>query len=379
MFRKIAAVIISAAIITGCTSSINVSETAAVTMSQSVSETAVPAVSAKVKIENGKFTVAGNEIWFNGVNTPWDNWNDFGGDFDEAFWDEHFSALHDLGCNSSRVWINCNGVSTIRLDVDGIVKSVNEKHWLDLDKLFEIAKRYEIYLMPTLLSFDHFKDTNAGFDSWRTLVSDAAATDIFIEKYVLPFVERYKDEEYLFAIDLCNEPDWVYENAESGQIPMETLAVFFAKVSAAVHENSDILTTVGLAMTKYSSDHFEGNYYSDEKMIEYAGEKAPLDFWSNHWYYWEKAWFGYPYTTTPEDFHLAPGKPALIGECSAKGDADMALKEQYKAAYEHGWSGMFAWTSNGVDDNGGLAECAPALEGMKELLPEKVFPLSGQS
>jgi hypothetical protein len=334
-------------------------------------------ISAEVSIENGKFVVGGNEIWFNGVNTPWDNWNDFGGDFDEAFWDEHFAALSRAGCNSSRVWINCNGVSIVRLDENGFVKSVNEKHWEDLDKLFEIAEKYQIYLMPTLLSFDHFKDSNAGYNSWRKLVADEAAAQSYIDSYVIPFAKRYGDNDYCFAVDFCNEPDWVYENAESGQIDMAVLAEFFAKCSAAVHDNSDLLTTVGLAMTKYNSDYYEGNFYSDEKMSGYAGDSAPLDFWSNHWYYWEKPWYGYPYNTSPEDFHLDPAKPALIGECSALGDADMTLSEQYKAAYENGWAGIYAWTSNGIDDNGGLEECTPALSEMAKLIPDKIYPLSG--
>jgi hypothetical protein len=336
-------------------------------------------ISARVSVDGEKFVVAGEEIWFNGVNTPWDNWNDFGGDFDEVFWDEHFAVLSDLGCNSSRIWVNCSGVSIVRVGEDGNVLSVNDKHWADLDKLFELAKKHEIYLMPTFLSFDHFKDGNAGCDSWRKLVSDAAATESYIEKYVIPFVKRYGDNEYLFAIDLCNEPDWVYENEECGEIPMETLAEFFAKCSAAVHDNSEVLTTVGLAMARYNSDYYYGNCYSDETMTAYAGESAPLDFWSNHWYYWEKPWFGYPYDTLPEDYHLPVGKPSLIGECTALGDADMPLVEQYEASYQNGWAGMYAWTSNGIDSNGGLADCAGALEWMRELHPEKIYPLQIES
>ena len=34
---------------------------------------------AKVSISDGKFNVDGKELWINGANTPWQNWNDFGG------------------------------------------------------------------------------------------------------------------------------------------------------------------------------------------------------------------------------------------------------------------------------------------------------------
>lgn len=42
-------------------------------------------ISAKVTAEGTKFMVNGKELWINGVNTPWQNWNDFGGSFDPAF------------------------------------------------------------------------------------------------------------------------------------------------------------------------------------------------------------------------------------------------------------------------------------------------------
>ena len=34
---------------------------------------------AKVSISDGKFNVDGKELWINGANTPWQNWNDFSG------------------------------------------------------------------------------------------------------------------------------------------------------------------------------------------------------------------------------------------------------------------------------------------------------------
>ena len=62
-----------------------------------VSETAMPEKdyatttdgSAKVKIDGTKFMVGDKELWFNGVNAPWDKWNDFGGGFNFEFWQDH--------------------------------------------------------------------------------------------------------------------------------------------------------------------------------------------------------------------------------------------------------------------------------------------------
>ena len=112
----------------------------------------------RVTVEGTSFKVDGKELWFNGVNTPWDNWNDFGGEYDAQFWDEHFAQLHDKGINASRVWISCNGEVGVKIKEDGSVTGLKDKMWEDLDSFFQIAKKHEIYIMATLMSFDHCKD-----------------------------------------------------------------------------------------------------------------------------------------------------------------------------------------------------------------------------
>ena len=331
---------------------------------------------AKVTIEGTKFMVDGKELWINGVNTPWDKWNDFGGGFEEEFWDTHFADLKSIGVNATRIWVNCNGMVGIRLKTTGEIKEITELHWEHLDKLFELAKKHEIYLMPTLLSFDHFKDENLGYDRWRLLVSDDTLTKSFVDSYVIPFVKRYGDNPYLWSIDLMNEPDWVVENAECGQISWKIMAPFFAKCAAAIHENSDVLVTVGLGMVKYNSDKFQGNYVSDEYLTSLAGENAYLDFYSTHYYWWQKAHMGFPFELTPEEFGLTDGKPCVIGETSANSyETGKTLDVHYKSAYDNGWNGVMAWTSNGVDDCGGFEDCKLAASAVWEIAPEKIFPL----
>ncbi len=329
----------------------------------------------RVAVDGTKFTVDGKELWINGVNTPWQNWNDFGGNFDEAFWDSHFAELHEAGVNASRVWVNCNGMSIVRLKSDGTVKEVNEEHWTDLDKLFEIAEKHDIYIMATLLSFDHFKDGNSGCENYRLMVQSDEATQSYIDSYVIPFVERYGDSPMLWSIDLMNEPDWVHENAEDGQISWEYLSKFFAKCSAAIHDNSDELVTVGMGMVKYNSDKYEGNYVSDEYFGELAGESAYLDFYSPHYYFWQNSFLGYPFEKSPTDFGLDGTKPCVIGETAVVNESGRTPEEDYGNAYNNGWNGVMAWTSNGVDSCGSLTELMPAVTKMRDMIKDKIFPL----
>lgn len=328
-----------------------------------------------VTVDGTSFKVDGKELWINGVNTPWQNWNDFGGNFDESFWDSHFAELHEAGVNASRVWVNCNGMSIVRLKSDGTVQAVDEEHWTDLDKLFELAEKHDIYIMATLLSFDHFKDGNTGSDRFRLMVSDDTATQSYIDSYVIPFVQRYGSNPSLWSIDLMNEPDWVYENEECGKVGWDKLSNFFAKCSAAIHENSDELVTVGLGMVKYNSDKFDGNYVSDEYLKSLGGDDAYLDFYSTHYYFWQNSYMGYPFEQSPESFGLDGTKPCVIGEAAVISESGRTPEQDYENAYNNGWNGVMAWTSNGVDNCGSLTELMPAVTKMRDMIRDKIFPL----
>lgn len=331
-------------------------------------------ISPKVTIEDGKFTVGGKELFINGVNTPWENWNDFGGNFNVSFWAAHFRDLHEIGVNASRVWINCNSMVGIKLNSDGTVGSVTEKHWQDVDSLFKVAERYNIYVLPTLLSFDHFKSPDSA-TLWRKVVTDDEARRSYIEKYVIPFAERYGDNPYLLGIDLMNEPDWVHENEECGQLSLDALSKFFAECTSAIHETCPgALVTVGVGIIKYNSNKYEGNIISDAVMKKYGGEKACVDFYSTHYYEWMKPWFGVPYSTTPTGFGLDAGKPAIIGEIAA--DSTENLAGIYEKAYKNGWCGVMEWASNNVSahaDN--WDDIKAATENIESLIPDRVFPL----
>lgn len=353
-------------------------DTARTTTSQTASETAaseteyVPPVfvsgAARVTVEGTKFMANGRELWINGVNTPWDKWNDFGnGSFDPDFWEEHFAELEAAGINASRVWINCSGFVGVRLNGKGEVTNVSEKHWRDLDCLFESAERHHIYIMATLISFDHFKDSNLGHKNWRNMLTTPESIKSFNDDYVIPFVKRYDSCDYLWSIDLCNEPDWIRENEECGKIDWEYISDYFAETAAAIHENSDILVTVGMGMVKYNSDDYSGNYVSDKLLKTLGNEDSYLDFYSPHYYFWMTQNWGDPFAGSPEDYKLDGTKPVVIGETPADtSEGGVTLKDEYSAAYDNGWNGVMAWTSNGVDGCGGLDDIRPAAEYIAE-------------
>lgn len=321
---------------------------------------------ARIYIEDNAFKVSGETIWLTGMNAPWQAWNDFGGNYNEQYWSRVFSMMHNDGFNSCRVWISCSGEVGINIDQSGYVSGATDKHWQDLDSLFALAAENEIYVMATLLSFDHFKNIYGPYEKWRTWLKSTDNIDSYINNYLIPFCERYNDNEYVWSIDLMNEPDWVFENEECGRISWNCLGDYFSRAAAAIHEHSDgILVTVGFGMIKYNSEKFEGNYGSDQFLqSRYNNPNAYLDFWSTHYYDWQAEWFNSPFATTPNQFGVDGSKPIVIGECSHEGfnakigskQYTMPIEDCYEWAYRNGWSGVLAWTDRDLLNGEGVAQ-----------------------
>ena len=319
----------------------------------------------RITVKENQFFVGSERIWLNGVNTPWNNWNDFGGNFNYQWWDAHFRELRDHGINSTRIWISCDSNGAVKSNSSG-VSGLSESFFRDCDSLFSIAKKNGVYIKATMMSFDHCKDSHANYMNWRNIINNQTATQTFIDVYLLPFVNRYKSNPYLFAIDLCNEPEWISENKECGQLQVKNMQRFFAKCAASIHNNSDVLVTIGSACIKWNSDNdgCAGNYWKDSALQSaFNDPKAYLDFYSIHYYAWVHQWYKSPFEMSPKDYGI-DNKPVLIGEMPAKDsglkEINITLLQSYEKAYEKGYQGVMPWTSNGVDENGNLTTVGPA-------------------
>ena len=323
----------------------------------------------RITVENSQFMVNGHRLWINGANTPWEHWNDFGGSFDEAWWDAQFGALRANGINATRVWITCSGEVGILIDPDGVVSGATAAHWHDLDRLFLLAAKHRLHLMATLLSYDHFKDNHPDYQRWRQWIAQDRNIDSYVDHYLVPFLERYGRSPWLWSIDLMNEPDWVYENREDGRIPWERLQSYFARAARAIHEHSAVLVTVGCAMPKYNSDtarDCRGNQVGDRALQALVPDPAArLDFYTTHYYDWNGKIWGNAVYQTPAAYQLPTDKPSLLGEMPAVGTTGHTITADYESAFQHGWLGAMAWTSNGVDRFGSLAQLGPATRAMR--------------
>ena len=89
---------------------------------------------------------------------------------DATWWRAHFRELREAGVNSTRVWISCDGGNASPgIDPDGHVSAPTEAFWRDLDSLFTIAQETRVYLMLSLISFDHSKPGNRNAEAWQRM------------------------------------------------------------------------------------------------------------------------------------------------------------------------------------------------------------------
>jgi hypothetical protein len=306
----------------------------------------------RISVNGSEFQINGSRIWLNGTNTPWNSWNDFGGGFDYDWWDNEFQQLKDLHINCTRVWITCNGNNTgINISDEGYISGVNSLFWSHVDQLMEIAQSKQIYVMIALISFDHTKPGNPNASKWINMYNSGENRQSFVDNYAEPFVDRYKDNPYFFAVDVGNELEWVWENHG---VPSDSVIDLISRVADGVKSNSEVLVCQGLgAGIKYNTSAHggSGNYLAD----------VNVDFYNIHYYDWQNQWFGNPFDISPSNYNMN-SKPCIIGESSAKGSAGYTSQQCYQKAFEKGWQGMMVWTSNGVDSNGDKWDSKPGTD-----------------
>jgi len=326
----------------------------------------------RIRVQGNKFFLGDNQIFMLGANTPWNNWNEFGQNFNYNWWNNHFKAMHDSGLNCTRVWISCSGDNpSPGIDATGKIQEPTSQFWTHLESLFQIAENNEIYLMLALISFDHSKEGNNKATEWRAMYNNAGNRQSFVDNYVIPLLNRFGDNPYFWSIDVGNELDWVHEN---DGVDISNVFDLVARVANAVHQNSEVLVTLGTgAGPKYLSPTYGKNRYSDAE-LQKLQPGAYLDFYNNHYYDWMKEWFSTPFENGPSSWEIDE-KPCVIGEYAAIGHgAGYSPAECLQKAVALGWQGVMPWTSNGVDDNGSLSNFGSAFKTWSDANHDLVFP-----
>ncbi len=354
-----------------------------------------------VSINSSNIFVVGNcPIYFNGANTPWESWNDFGGTYNSAKWTQNMVDLKNNGINSARIWFSCNGGGQPSINGSGVTTGVSAAFWSNCDNLFAAAQANGIYIQATMMSFDHTKNGNPNATNWQNMLNSQANVQTFVNTYVIPFVNRYKTNPYLWSIDACNEIEWIYENrvgnGDGSQWAGATYAIlqrYVAILADGVHNNprtdgSTVLVSVGSASVKWNgtklpngSTNPDGNKWDDASLkAQYNQPKAILDFYSPHYYGWMNSNYSSPFQRTPTQYGMND-KACVVAEMPSRDPLPtpaMTLTTAYTNLKTGGWQGHLPWTANittGLTaEIGDLADFGAAALAFKTANPTLVVP-----
>ncbi len=355
------------------------------------------AVSVRAVIENGRQLISHQcGSWYlSGVNVPWQN-GGYGADFGTVEeWSQHtydaattaamFADLQTAGMNSVRWWIFTDGRGAPEFDANagGNVTGLDAAFLPSMKSAIQLAAAYDIYVVFVLWDFAMVFPDSTQFDrgdhggGHHNLITSDAARQTFIDNALLPMLQ-YPVGDYTIGThphvlgwEIINEPEWVISDlgAVDGRVvqsvSLAQMHQFVAELSAAIHQNSSQMVTVGSTSLKWNSDTVlgaEGNFWSDAKLAPYAVD-GTLDFYQVHYYGWmngdEVDWSFSPLFNSFADAEL--DKPTIIGEFPADAqDTGVSIAALLNGIYDNGYSGAWSWTYADVDEHGGWADSQAA-------------------
>jgi hypothetical protein len=338
----------------------------------------------------------GNDIFLSGINLAW---MDFGNDltnFDVERFRTIMQNVSDAGGNSVRWWIHIDGRSTPTYENDTIV-GISETALNNLGTALDIAAEHQIVISLCLWSFDMMhskKDEESDavaldrLTKNRILLEDSAATQAYIDKALIPMVERFAGHTAILCWEIFNEPEGMttignWSHIEN--VDIHYIQRFINRCAGAIHRADPEAKVSNGSWNAKATVDIEAisstNYYSDEALIAAGGDAAgTLDFYMMHFY---PQYSGDKYSPfhNPVTFWELD-KPLLIGEYSAHGiiddgagfapSSELSATESLAFLFDNGYAGGWGWTYTNHDGHGGLSDMRYVMDSLQNTYPELI-------
>lgn len=309
----------------------------------------------------GGLTHACKDRFALGINYAW---RDFGTDFGGlAAWNLGGISGNVATYNQDLANMRANGVSVIRwwmfpdLRGDGIEKDsggaptgISAGAVADLQLALELAQRNDVYLVPTLFSFDAFRpsreeDGGVSVPGISALVASEAGRSTLVDNVVTPVAQAVANSPYasrLLGWDVINEPEWAIlatgsapegndfdPNPELDAVSLDNMKAFInASLAALGAATPSAQRSVGWAAAKWAWA------FSDVTGVEF--NQPHIYEWVNN--YW-------PYSTPPSELGY-PDKPVVMGEFylldGPFGDTP-SFETVMNSWYDAGYAGAWSW------------------------------------
>ena len=307
-----------------------------------------------------------------GVNYPWRR---YGGDFGATVWGTthgirhdaaairaDFDAIRAAGLTVVRWFVFTDARGGVAVDAEGWPTGFAPGALDDLDALLALALAAGLEVVPVLfdhtLAFAAHDAAGARLAGHAAWLGDPEGQSRVLDAVVAPLAARYGAggprrvlAPAIHAWDLLNEPDWIVQEFHPSprvEVPIafDVLGAWVREATAAFRRHDAGRLTLGNARLRFV-------HWWDAPGFD-------LDFLQAHAYYDPD--HDYDLLATP---HAALGvtRPVVVGECSARGDAEdprrgrppLPLGALTAAALAHGYAGAWPWSWTGVDAHGAPA------------------------
>lgn len=159
--------------------------------------------SKQVKLEGNYFSVGGKALFLLGTHyVPAREGLQWPYEWNPEVWDSDFRLMHEMGLNF------------VRFDLfwawfEPRPGQYNEEAFAQLDEIIRLAKRYDLYLNPTLFIGGEVGDAywDVPWRAGRHPHADPEMVRLQVEQ-VKEFARRYKGESTILAWDLTDEPPY---------------------------------------------------------------------------------------------------------------------------------------------------------------------------
>jgi hypothetical protein len=201
-----------------------------------------------------------------------------------------------------------------------------------------------VHLKLTLFSFDNFKPDSGSGHSLSPVVKDAAKRKALIDNVVRPIahaVATNANAARMLSWDVINEPEWAISGNDGygdqdfdamsslQQVDFTTMETFVREVTAALHDESTALVTVGQAAIKWS----------------HAFTKVDLDYYDMHYYGWVDQYFPLGQKSLAD--YGVGDRPVVVGEFPLDGwtnpNGTLDANQIVSKLFDLGYAGAKAW------------------------------------
>ncbi len=291
--------------------------------------------------------------YLHGVNVPWHEFgSDIGCAYDAEWFERTFATLESAGINSIRFWLHADGRCSPTFASDGTPTGLPSSFFTDLDDFLRRANSHHLAVVLVLWAHPMVGTTSGAFPAGhhRDLITSAEKTQAYIDRVLVPIVERYDAIAAIAMWEVMNEPELtvggIGDRRQSDLVAKSDIQRFVGRLAAAVHDRGGKPVTTGSTSARYlvaSTAPADRQWWTDAALISASGDRrATLDVYEVHYY--DYLGRNSPWNIAIAKIAAGDGKQAIIGEFPL--GIHRGITRALDDTFSQGYAGAMAWAYN---------------------------------